>query len=133
MGKALECNERLHVIYMNHIADLVPDQEMLMFGDEVHEDERTSNRQIEWSRQGARCVQRKCLIRGMRFLILPILTLDGIIAHDIIEGSVMSERFVEFLCELVVHGYILVIWIESDRILVATHQPIPWTTQCACA
>ena len=43
-GKALECNKCLHAIYMNHIADLVPDPEMLMFGDEVHKDERTSNR-----------------------------------------------------------------------------------------
>ena len=57
----------------------------------------------------------------------------GVIAHDIIEGSVMSVQFLEFLCELVVCGYILVIWIESDGILVATHQPIPWTMQCACA
>ena len=44
LGKALERNECLCVIYMNHIADLVPDPEMLKFGDEVHKDERTSNR-----------------------------------------------------------------------------------------
>ncbi|KAG2112370.1 uncharacterized protein F5147DRAFT_527949, partial [Suillus discolor] len=31
--------------------------------------------------------------------ILPILTLDGIIAYDIIEGPVTSERFVQFLRE----------------------------------
>ena len=66
-----------------------------------------------WSHLGARCVQRKCFVRGRRFLILPIITLDGIILHDIIEGSVTSEQFVEFLCELVVHGYILVIWIDG--------------------
>ena len=45
-GKALERNEHLHAIYMNHITDLVPDPEMLMFGDEAHKDERTSNRQM---------------------------------------------------------------------------------------
>ena len=70
---------------------MVPDPEMLMFSDEVHKDERTSNRQMRWSYRGARCVQRKCFIRGKRFSILPIITLDGIIAHDIIEGSVTSE------------------------------------------
>jgi len=32
----------------------------------------------------------------------PNYTLDGIIAHDIIRGSVTSEKFVEFLRELVV-------------------------------
>ena len=92
---------------MNHMADLVTDPEMLMFGDEAHKDERTSNRRTGWSRRGSRCVQRKCFVRGKRFSILPILTLDGIIAHDIVEGSVTSERFVEFLRELVVCCYIL--------------------------
>jgi len=87
---------------MNRIAELVPDPEMLMFGDEASKDERTSNRRRGWSRQGTRCVQRKCFVRGRRFSILPIITLDGIIAHDIIEGSVTTEKFVEFLRELVV-------------------------------
>jgi transposase len=106
-GKALERNDRLRAIYMNRIADLVPDPEMLMFGDEAHKDERTSNRRTGWSRRGTRCIQRKCFVRGRRFSMLPILTLDGIIAHDIIEGSVTSERFVEFLRELVVRHYAL--------------------------
>jgi hypothetical protein len=106
---------------MNRIADLVPDPEMLMFGDEAHKDERTSNWRMGWSRRGARCVQRKCFVRGKRFSILPIITLDGIIAHDIIEGSVTSEQFVEFLRELVVRGYSLAIQIITDKTLVATH------------
>ncbi|KAF8837048.1 hypothetical protein BDN67DRAFT_909949 [Paxillus ammoniavirescens] len=33
----------------------------------------------------------------MRYSILPALTLDGIIAYDIIEGSVTGERFIQFL------------------------------------
>lgn len=101
-GKALERNDILCAVYMNQIADLVPDPNMLMFGDEAGKDERTSNRHKGWSQRGTRCVQRKCFVRGKRFSILPILTLDGIIAHDIIEGSVTSKRFVEFLRELVV-------------------------------
>ena len=87
--------------------DLVTDPEMLMFGDEAHKDERTSIRWTGWSRGGSRCEQRKRFVWGKRFSILPILTLDGIIAHDIVEGSVTSERFVEFLRELVVRCYIL--------------------------
>ena len=92
---------------MNCMADLVTDPEMLMFGDEAHKDERMSDRWTGWSQQGLRCIQRKCFVWGKRFFILPILTLDGIIAHDIVEGSVTSERFVEFLQELVVCCYIL--------------------------
>jgi hypothetical protein len=45
---------------------------------------------------------KKVIVQGKRFSLLPILTLDGIIVHDIIEGSVTSKRFVEFLHELVV-------------------------------
>jgi hypothetical protein len=87
---------------MNRIADQVPDPDMLMFGDEASKDERTMARRWGWSLRGTRCVQRKCFVRGRRFSILPILTLDGIIAYDIIEGSVTTERFVQFLRELVV-------------------------------
>ena len=47
-------------------------------------------------------MQRWHFIRGQRFSILPILTLNGIIMYDIIPGSVNSEHFVQFLCELVV-------------------------------
>ena len=101
-GKALERNDRDRAIYMNRIAELVTDPNQLMCGDEASKDERTSNRRKGWSQRGARCIQRKCFVRGKRFSLLPILTLDGIIAHDIIEGSVTSERFVEFLRELVV-------------------------------
>ena len=101
-SKELECNEWDWVIFMNWIMELVPNPDMLMFGDEVHKDERTSNRHTGWSHQGSRCVQRKCFVQGKRFSILPIITLDGIIAHDIIEGSVTSEKFHEFLHELVV-------------------------------
>ena len=36
-------------------------------------------------------------VRGRCYSILPVLTLDGLIAWDIIEGSVTSERFVQFL------------------------------------
>jgi transposase len=120
-GKALERDDRRRAIYMNRIADLVPDPEMLMFGDEAHKDERTSNRRTGWSRQGTQCVQRKCFVRGKRFSILPIITLDGIIVHDIIEGSVTSERFVEFLRELVVCCYVYNPKTLSNRTLATTH------------
>jgi transposase len=101
-SKALERSDRHRAIYMNRIADIVTDPNQLMFGDEASKDERTSNRRKGWSRRGVRCVQRKCFVRGNRYSLLPIITLDGIVTHDIIRGSVTSERFVEFLRELVV-------------------------------
>lgn len=101
-GRALERNEQLRAIFMNNIADLVTNPDQLMFGDEAAKDERTSARRRGWSERGSRCVQNKCFVRGRRYSILPILSLDGIIAYDVIEGSVTSERFLQFLRELVV-------------------------------
>ncbi|KIK36704.1 hypothetical protein CY34DRAFT_39772, partial [Suillus luteus UH-Slu-Lm8-n1] len=57
-----------------------------------------------------------------RYSILPILTLDGIIAYDIIEGPVTSERFVQFLQEHVLpltnpyHGPCSVLVLDNCRI-----------------
>ena len=79
----------------------------LVFGDEASKDERTSNRRTGWSRRGTRCVQRKYFVHGKRFSLLPIIMLNGIIVHDIIEGSVTSEKFIEFLRELVVSFVII--------------------------
>jgi hypothetical protein len=118
-ARALERNEEHRAIFMNTIGEIAPDPEMLMFGDEAAKDERTLIRQHGRSKIGTRyvacvydlvtaltkhtrCIQRKCFVRGKRYSILPILTLDGIIAYDIIEGPVTSEQFVQFLQEHVV-------------------------------
>lgn len=75
---------------------------MLIFLDEAAKNDKTAGRNKGWSLKGTRCVQRRCFVRGKRYLILPALTLDGIIAHEIYEGSVTLERFYEFLKDYVV-------------------------------
>jgi len=104
-GRVLERNTEQCAIFMNWMADLVGDPNMLMFSDEASKDERTSARRRGWSLQGTRCIQRKHFVRGQRYSIVPILTLDSIIAYDVIEGSVTSERFLQFLRELVVSSF----------------------------
>ncbi|PBL04537.1 hypothetical protein ARMGADRAFT_910698 [Armillaria gallica] len=42
------------------------------------------------------CVQHRHFICGKQYSILLILTLNGIIAYDILPGSVTSEKFVDF-------------------------------------
>lgn len=101
-GGTLERNDTLRALYMNRIGDLVTDPNQLMFGDETSKDERTSTRQKGWSEKGEQCIQRKFFVRGIRYSILPILTLDGIITYDIIEGSVTTAKFIKFLKDLVV-------------------------------
>jgi transposase len=105
-ARALERNDLLRSAFMNKIADEITDPDMLMFVDEAARNKKTSARTRGWSLIGKRCVQRQCFGRGERFSILPILTLDGIITYDIIPGSVTSERFLQFLRELVVCAYL---------------------------
>lgn len=100
--RAIEQDNVRRAIFMNEIGDIAPDPEMLMFTDESAKDERTSSRRYGWSRYGVRCVTRNFFVRGRRFSILPVLSLDGIIAHDIIEGSVTSDIFLKFLRDMVV-------------------------------
>jgi transposase len=100
--RALERNAIRRSAFMNTIADQVPDPEMLMFVDEAAKNKRTSGRLKGWSLKGKRCYQRRCFVHGQRYSILPVLTLDGIITYDIIEGSVTAARFLQFLRELVV-------------------------------
>ena len=48
---------------------------------------------------GSACVHHATFIQGQRYLILPALTSDGIVALDIFEGSVNKEKFIHFLKE----------------------------------
>ena len=128
-GHALERNNELQALFMNRIADQVPDPNMLMFRDEAAKDERTSARRQGWSLGGPRCVQRKCFVRGRRFSILPILTLDGIITYDIIEGSVTSELFIQFLQELVVCSNLSFLVNDAYFLLDTSDKSISWAVK----
>jgi hypothetical protein len=75
---------------------------MLMFIDEMAKNDRTTGRPKGWSLRGRRCIQRRAFIHGKRYSILPVLTLDGIVAHNIVEGSVNTEHLIKFLKEHVV-------------------------------
>ena len=99
---ASERNGEARALYMNRIAEEAPDANMLMFVDEAAKDERTLSRKYGRSRKGVRCVTGKKFVRGLRYSIIPVITLDGIIAYDIVEGPVDNERFATFLREQVV-------------------------------
>ena len=88
--------------FINRIANEVPNPNMLIFIDEAIYNRRVLAWSKGWLLVGRRYVQRQHFICGQRFSILPILTLDGIITYNIILGSINLERFVQFLCKLVV-------------------------------
>lgn len=99
---AAERSDELRALYMNRIGAEARDAEMLLFIDEAAKDRRTSRRPCGWSTQGQRCYGSRYFIRGVRYSILPAITLDGIISYDIIEGPVDGARFLRFLRECVV-------------------------------
>lgn len=124
--RALERNDILRSAFMNKIADEVTNPDMLMFVDEAARNKRTSGRTKGWSLVGKRCVQRRCFSCGQRFSILPILTLDGIITYDIIPGSVTSARFLQFLHELVVRGFVYAFgYLTLNNTIDTTFQSLP--------
>ncbi len=124
-ARALERNDLIRSAFMNRIADEVPNPDMLIFIDEAARNRRASARNRGWSLVGRRCVQRRHFIRGQRYSILPILTLDGIVTYDIIPGSVNSGRFVEFLRELVVSLFCSVFELYLTRRLDPPYESIP--------
>ena len=99
---ASERNGEACALYMNRIAEEAPDANMLMFVDEAAKDERTLSRKYGCSRKGVCCVTGKKFVRGLRCSIIPVITLNGIIAYDIVEGPIDNERFATFLREQVV-------------------------------
>ena len=76
---ALERNNIRRSAFMNMIAEIVSDPHQLMFVDEAARNRKTSARAYGWSLRGMKCVQRRFFVRGERFSILPILTIEGVL------------------------------------------------------
>lgn len=98
---AAERNEELRTLWELELAQL-DDPDLFVFIDESAVDNKTVQRSQGWSPIGGRSVSRCTFLRGKRHSILPALSSDGIIALEIIEGSVNKERFLQFLRDRVV-------------------------------
>ncbi|KIK19058.1 hypothetical protein PISMIDRAFT_73195, partial [Pisolithus microcarpus 441] len=88
-------------LYMNQVTEEVPDLNMLVFVDEAARDECTVSRRYGCSGRGVHCSVQRPFIQGMWYSIIPVITLDRIIAYDIVEGPIDTERFLKFLREQV--------------------------------
>lgn len=92
---ALERNENLRADHIRHMAQYSPEQ--LGFLDEISKDERTSSRSRGRSRKGTRAVKKGVFVRGRRFSAEGLLTIDGMVANTVVEGSMTRDRFLQFL------------------------------------
>ena len=69
------------------IATGVPDLNII-FIDKAVKDKQPSTHQYGWSMRGVHCCIKTCFVHGMRFSIIPAITLNGIITYDITERLV---------------------------------------------
>jgi hypothetical protein len=76
--------------------------EQLIFLDESSKDERTISRNYGYSFSNQIAAKKVVFLRGIRYTILPALTVDGFIACDIMKGSCTKERFRTFILSQVV-------------------------------
>jgi hypothetical protein len=130
--KASERDPLLGEVFMNRIGKLVSDPAMLMFADESSKDERTVIRRYGYGPEGERIVMNGPFVRGTRYSILPILTIDGIIAHKVVEGSIDADQFVDFLREHVVRAYSFSHSELCSSSIDAIYYTISWPKECSC-
>jgi hypothetical protein len=75
----------------------------LIFLDESAKDERNLSRLYGYSPRNVRAQKKVVFVRGKRYTILPAaLTLEGLVAIDVFEGSCDRKRFVDFVLNQVV-------------------------------
>jgi len=76
--------------------------EQLIFIDETSKDERSVSRLYGYSYKNCKTKKKWYLYRGKHYTILLVLTIDGFIAADIMEGSCDKDRFQTFIITQVV-------------------------------
>ena len=99
--RAAERNEELRTLWELELVQF-NNPDLFVFIDESAVDNKTVQRPQGWSTVGGRSVSQCTFLRGKCHSILPALSSDGIIALEIIEGSVNKERFLQFLRDRVV-------------------------------
>jgi len=93
---AIERSATKRAEYMANIGwNYTPEQ--AVFLDESACNRKTSYRDRAWAIRGRRALRKSFFVRGRRYSILPALSLDGILAVDIIEGSFTTARFARFV------------------------------------
>ena len=88
---AHERNELLRNTFIAKVGrEYRPDQ--LIFMDEASKDERSLSCGYGYSFKNTFAIKKIVFIHGVRYMILPALSLQGFIAVDIIEGSCNKRK-----------------------------------------
>ena len=79
--------------------------EELGFLDETSKDERTTGWKNGRLKKGTRATKKQVFVRGHRLSALGLLTIDGMMAVSVVEGSFTMASFRLFLEEDVVRAF----------------------------
>jgi hypothetical protein len=101
----LERDEACHADFISRMAQYQPEE--IRFIDETSKDERTLERRYSRSKKGKRAEKKQVYVRGRRTSTEALLTLDGIVAGTVVEGSMTKATFLEYLEFNVVHCSVL--------------------------
>jgi len=126
---AIERDELGRAEFVHHMSQYRP--EYLGFLDETSKDERTLARGFGRSKRGRRAAKKEAFKYGRRTSTEALLTLDGIVACKVVEGSMTKELFLQWLECNVVSTFILLrdgMHIQPNS--ASQMQPIPWPFQC---
>lgn len=97
---AVERNEERHADFVIQMAQYQAEE--IGFLDETSKDYRTPSRVYGRSRKGKRAHKKHPFVRGRRVSTEVLLTLDGISAGTVVEGSMTKETFLHYLEFIVV-------------------------------
>lgn len=92
---AKERNEPLRNDYMRSMAQYTPEQ--LGFLDETSKNDKTIARRNGRGKKGTRAQMKQVFVRGRRLSAEGLLTINGIVASTVVEGSMKRAGFLEFL------------------------------------
>ena len=92
---ALERDEDHRADFIACMAQYSPEE--LGFLDEMSKDSRSVGRQYGRARKNKHAQKKQVFVRGRRTSTEALLTLDGIVAGTVVEGSMTKELFLEFL------------------------------------
>ena len=124
--EASEQNNTLRATWQASLAEYLGDPSVFVFLDESSVNRFTGQQTNGWAPIGGPCVLRQTFVRGKSFSMLPALTLDGIVALEIFEGSVNCTKFIQFLKEQLVCSLMHSNFCIISKIFVGSNSlPIP--------
>lgn len=99
---AIERDEQRRADWWTRVAEHELHAEQFVFVDESAKDERTSFRKYGRGLKGRRISKFAPFVRGVRYSILPAMSMEGYLACKIVEGSFVKDSFNDFILDEVV-------------------------------